>query len=67
MADLFPRTTVGGVSMPRMIMGINWLLGWSHTGAAADAGIREKYQKLGCSQPCKSPDDRNMSVGQNDR
>ena len=45
MADLFPRTTVGGVSMPRMIMGINWLLGWSHTGAAADAGIREKYQK----------------------
>ena len=45
MADLFPRTMVGGVSMPRMIMGINWLLGWSHTGAAADAGIREKYQK----------------------
>ena len=45
MSDLFPRTTVGGVSMPRMIMGINWLLGWSHTGAAADAGIREKYQK----------------------
>jgi len=45
MADLFPRTTVGGVSMPRMIMGINWLLGWSHTGAAADAGIKEKYQR----------------------
>lgn len=45
MADLFPRTTVGGVSMPRMIMGINWLLGWSHTGAAADAGIKEKYRK----------------------
>ena len=45
MADLFPRTTVGGVSMPRMIMGINWLLGWSHTGVAADAGIKEKYRK----------------------
>ena len=45
MSDLFPRTMVGGVSMPRMIMGINWLLGWSHTGAAADAGIKEKYQK----------------------
>jgi len=45
MADLFPRTIVGGVSMPRMIMGTNWLLGWSHTGAAADAGIKEKYQK----------------------
>ena len=25
MADLFPRTNVGGVSMPRMIMGINCL------------------------------------------
>jgi len=45
MADLFPRTNVGGVSVPRMIMGINWLFGYSHTGPAADAGIREKYQK----------------------
>ena len=41
----FPRTTVGGVSMPRLLMGTNWLLGYSHTGAAADAGIREKYAK----------------------
>ncbi len=31
--------------MPRMIMGINWLFGYSHTGAAADEGIRLKYQK----------------------
>ncbi len=45
MQDLFPRTTVGGVSVSRMIMGTNWLFGWSHTGPAADAGIREKYQK----------------------
>jgi len=45
MLQQFPRTTVGGVSMPRMIIGTNWLLGWSHTGAAADAGIKEKYQK----------------------
>ena len=45
MNDLFPRTTVGGVSLPRMLMGINWLFGYSHTGPAADAGIREKYQK----------------------
>ena len=45
MADLFPRTTVGGVSLSRMIMGTNWLFGYSHTGPAADAGIREKYQK----------------------
>ena len=41
----FPRTTVGGIDMPRMIIGTNWLLGWSHTGAAADAGIKEKYQR----------------------
>lgn len=43
--DLFPRTTVGGVSVSRMLMGINWLFGYSHTGPAADAGIKEKYQK----------------------
>ncbi len=43
--DLFPRTTVGGISVSRMIMGINWLFGYSHTGRAADAGIKEKYQK----------------------
>ena len=45
MIQKFPRTTVGGISMPRMIMGTNWLLGWSHTGAAADAGIKDKYGK----------------------
>ena len=45
MSELFPRTTVGGVSLPRMLMGINWLFGYSHTGPAADAGIREKYQR----------------------
>ena len=41
----FPRTNVGGVSMPRLLMGTNWVLGYSHTGAAADLGIREKFQK----------------------
>jgi len=43
--ELFPRTTVGGLSLSRMLMGINWLFGYSHTGPAADAGIKEKYQK----------------------
>lgn len=43
MEQLFPRTTVGGLSLSRMIMGTNWLLGWSHTGAAADKTIRERY------------------------
>lgn len=43
MADLFPRTTVGGVSVSRMIIGTNWILGWSHTGAAADGMIRKRH------------------------
>lgn len=43
--ESFPRTTVGGISLPRMIIGTNWMLGWSHTGAAADAAIREKFER----------------------
>ncbi|MFH1732560.1 MAG: hypothetical protein ABIF82_13050 [Planctomycetota bacterium] len=40
MAD-FPRTTVGGVSLSRMIIGTNWFLGFSHHSAAKDKFIRE--------------------------
>ncbi|MBM3475037.1 MAG: hypothetical protein FJX75_17380 [Armatimonadetes bacterium] len=36
----FPRTTVGGVSLSRMIIGTNWFLGWSHCTAAKDAFIQ---------------------------
>ena len=39
----FPRTTVGGISLPRLLIGSNWFLGWSHRGAAADAAIRERF------------------------
>ncbi|MGC9467126.1 MAG: hypothetical protein ACP5HS_00915 [Anaerolineae bacterium] len=39
----FPRTTVGGVSLPRLIIGSNWFLGWSHTSAAKDKFI-QTYQ-----------------------
>lgn len=35
----FPRTDVGGVSLSRMIIGTNWMLGYSHTTRAADALI----------------------------
>jgi hypothetical protein len=35
----FPRTTVGGVSLSRMIIGTNWFLGYSHTSAAKDKFI----------------------------
>ena len=39
MAD-FPRTTVGGKSLSRLIIGTNWFLGWSHTSAAKDKFIK---------------------------
>lgn len=39
----FPRVDVAGVSASRLLIGTNWLLGYSHTGCAADAMIRERY------------------------
>ncbi|WP_252228029.1 hypothetical protein [Caldicoprobacter algeriensis] len=42
MEALFPRTNVGGVSLSRMIIGTNWILGYSHTSLAADNLIRHK-------------------------
>ncbi len=43
--DSFPRTMVGGVSMPRMIIGTNWFRGYSHTSAAKDRFIKD-YQSV---------------------
>lgn len=40
---LFPRTTVAGVSLPRMLIGTNWLLGYSHRTPAADKLICERF------------------------
>jgi hypothetical protein len=37
----FPRTIVGGVSLPRLIIGTNWFLGYSHTSLAKDRFIKE--------------------------
>jgi hypothetical protein len=39
----FPRTTVGGVSISRMLIGTNWFLGYSHTSRAKDNFIKS-YQ-----------------------
>ena len=39
----FPRTQVEGVSLSRYLIGSNWLLGFSHTGPAADAQIKERF------------------------
>jgi hypothetical protein len=36
----FPRTIVGGVSLPRLLVGTNWFLGWSHTSLAKDNFIK---------------------------
>ena len=41
--EVFPRTLVGGVSMPRMIIGTNWFCGYSHTSKAKDKFITD-YQ-----------------------
>jgi len=42
----FPRTTVAGVSLPRMLIGTNWLLGWGHSTPAADKRIKDRnYNK----------------------
>jgi hypothetical protein len=41
MTDNFPRTMVGGVSLPRLIIGTNWFLGYSHTSLAKDKFIKE--------------------------
>jgi hypothetical protein len=43
----FPRTTVGGVSLSRMIIGTNWILGFSHTSSAADALIARTARSPG--------------------
>ncbi len=42
MAKMFPRTEAGGVSLSRMIIGTNWILGYSHTTHSADFLIKEK-------------------------
>lgn len=38
---LFPRTTVGELSLSRMIVGTNWFLGYSHCTVAKDVLIRQ--------------------------
>ena len=36
----FPHTMVGGISIPRMVAGSNWIFGYSHTSTAADNYIK---------------------------
>ena len=41
--NAFPRTEVEGVSLSRMIIGTNWILGWSHRSPAADRQIKNRF------------------------
>jgi hypothetical protein len=43
--DGFPRTSVGGVLVSRLIIGTNWFLGYSHTTAAKDDYIKERMDR----------------------
>ena len=47
----FPRTEVGGVSLSRMLIGTNWLLGWSHTSVSADEMIKRRYDSAEAFKP----------------
>lgn len=47
----FPRTTVGGVSLSRMIIGTNWMLGWSHRSQSADNLIKRRFAEAGAFRP----------------
>ncbi len=64
----FPRTLVGGVSMPRLICGSNWMLGYSHTSKAKDrlicdlfdtpqkvADVVEVFARAGCNAYMSMP------------
>ena len=43
--EKFPRTQVEGLSLSRMIIGTNWLAGWSHTSPSADRMIKETHAR----------------------
>ena len=43
MMQLFERTEVAGVSLPRILIGTNWLLGWSHRSTSADKMITDSF------------------------
>ena len=44
---LFPRTTVAGISLPRMLIGTNWMLGYGHRTPSADGMIRARNHDKG--------------------
>ena len=51
MEKQFPRTQVEGISLSRMLIGTNWLLGWSHTSVSADEMIKARYDSAQAFRP----------------
>ena len=47
----FPRTSVAGISLPRMLIGTNWMAGWSHRTPSADAMIQERHAQAESIMP----------------
>ena len=47
----FPRTTIAGVSLSRLVIGSNWMSGFSHTSNAADCHILETFRETGSYTP----------------
>ena len=50
----FPRTQIAGVSLSRMIIGTNWMLGWSHRSPADDKAIRDRFPDAASAYPMLS-------------
>lgn len=46
MTQTFPRTMVGGISLPRLLIGTNWIFGYSHTSSSADKQIVQRNGNL---------------------
>lgn len=42
----FPRTEVANISLPRLIIGCNWVSGFSHRSAAVDTMIRQEHKSI---------------------
>jgi len=60
MSELFPRTMVENISLPRMLMGTNWMLGWSHTTTSADHMITHRFSQ---PEPFRSMVEAYLSCG----
>jgi hypothetical protein len=71
----FPRTMVGGISMPRLICGSNWIMGCSHTSKAKDrlikdlfdtpkkvADVLEVFARYGCNAFTSAADDFTLAA-----